>query len=129
VRYEGIGVGVSFIETEKKISLKAKVLDAWNSMSEWNNTVTVASHKPGGDRLCPVLVNNCRTNRLNCASSSMNDCRCRERSYVSNVFYMLPIRMRSDIPAPEDIIADILLCAGYWRRVADNACVGICTGK
>jgi hypothetical protein len=27
--------GVSFIETEKKISLKAKVLDAWNSMSEW----------------------------------------------------------------------------------------------
>jgi hypothetical protein len=60
---------------KKKISLKAKVLDAWNSMSEWNN-VTVASYKPGGD--CPGLVLTMLISiqtDLIALLGTMNDCR------------------------------------------------------
>jgi hypothetical protein len=42
------GVESHLSKTEKKISLKAKVLDAWNSMSEWEQHHCRV--QPGGDR-------------------------------------------------------------------------------
>jgi hypothetical protein len=112
---------------KEKISLKAKVLDAWNSMSEWNNTVTV-SYKPGGDRYSANNANQ-YTNRLNCASSTMNDCR-----VSSNPMYPMSSHAADRVLwfLRRGIHARVYTCAGYMRR-APGVCMrrgmhaGVCT--
>jgi hypothetical protein len=68
----------------------------------------------------PSAVNNCRTNRLNCASSTMNDCRCREVILCIQCLHMSADRVLR-FSAPEDTLR-IYTCARILRRSRDNAC-------